>query len=324
MSFSGQVLFFRNADEIGTSCPLGQAKIRNIEHWSTENFKQHVLDPIVTAVQYLASRHVLYHPTGMPVVTTRGKGFEEELVKKIEDVTGLPATTSIRSAIRALAHLSVHNVAVRDALSAGMHQSACNFSRRAASASSPSTPWTWSSSGCRSHSSGDLLQQSGRGFGTVSGGNLYPVQSVVGRRCGAPDRNGARRAGRDRRPRRLLGGVPFAGHPRPHRRAWPADAQPEQRRQRRSPRRMDEDASAARNDNDNSFDTCVDAHSAVQAWRSRRSARGAGFSITAGPLHRALCGRRQRRPARPAARQQAFQHLGTAGRGRQPGGRPAA
>ena len=43
----------------------------------------------------------------MPVVTTRGKGFEEEIVKLITDTTGLPASTSIRSAIRALAHLGI-------------------------------------------------------------------------------------------------------------------------------------------------------------------------------------------------------------------------
>lgn len=45
----------------------------------------------MTAVKYLASRNVDYiiH-TGTPVVTTRG-GFEDELVKRIEEVTGLPA-----------------------------------------------------------------------------------------------------------------------------------------------------------------------------------------------------------------------------------------
>jgi maleate isomerase len=87
-----------------------------------------VLDPIVTAVKYLASRHVDYiiH-TGMPVVTTRGKGFEEELVKQITDVTGLPATTSIRSAIRALAHLGVRNVAVVTPYPKELHQSAVTF-----------------------------------------------------------------------------------------------------------------------------------------------------------------------------------------------------
>src|SRR5262249_16939462 len=47
-----------------------------------------------------------------------------ELVKQIEDATGLPATTSVRSAIRALAHLGIRNVAV---VTPYMHQSALSF-----------------------------------------------------------------------------------------------------------------------------------------------------------------------------------------------------
>ena len=86
------------------------------------------IDPLVTAVKYLASRNVDYiiH-TGMPVVTTRGKGFEEEIVKLITDATGLPATTSIRSAIRALAHLGVASVAVVTPYPQELHQSALTF-----------------------------------------------------------------------------------------------------------------------------------------------------------------------------------------------------
>src|SRR5712691_9231919 len=108
--------FYRLAPDGVSMC----ATTSNIEHWSRENFDQHVLDPIVTAVRYLASRHVDYiiH-TGMPVVTTRGKGFE--------DATGLPATTSIRSAIRALAHLGVRNVAVVTPYPQELHQSALSF-----------------------------------------------------------------------------------------------------------------------------------------------------------------------------------------------------
>ncbi len=116
--------FYRLAPDGVSMC----ATTSNIEHWSRENFQRHVLDPIVTAVKYLASRHVDYiiH-TGMPVVTTRGKGFEDELVKQIEDVTGLPATTSIRSAIRALAHLGVRDVAVVTPYPQELHQSALRF-----------------------------------------------------------------------------------------------------------------------------------------------------------------------------------------------------
>jgi maleate isomerase len=116
--------FYRLAPEGVSMC----ATTSNIEHWSRENFQQHVLDPIVAAVRYLASRNVDYiiH-TGMPVVTTRGKGFEDVLVKQIEETTGLPATTSIRSAIRALAHLGVHNVAVVTPYPQELHQSALSF-----------------------------------------------------------------------------------------------------------------------------------------------------------------------------------------------------
>src|SRR5437016_10318714 len=116
--------FYRLAPDGVSMC----ATTSNIEHWSRENFQEHVLDPIVSAVRYLASRHVDYiiH-TEMPVVTTRGKGFEDELVKQIEDVTGLPATTSSRSAIRALAHLGIRNVAVVTPYPQELHQSALSF-----------------------------------------------------------------------------------------------------------------------------------------------------------------------------------------------------
>ena len=116
--------FYRLAPDGVSMC----ATTSNIEHWSRENFKEQVLDPLVNAVKYLASRHVDYiiH-TGMPVVTTRGKGFEEELVKQITDTTGLPATTSIRSAIRALAHLRIRNVVVLTPYPQELHQSALTF-----------------------------------------------------------------------------------------------------------------------------------------------------------------------------------------------------
>lgn len=116
--------FFRVAPDGVSMC----ATTSNIEHWSKENFQEHVIAPLVTAVKYLASRHVDYiiH-TGMPVVTTRGKGFEEEIVKLITDTTGLPSTTSIRSAIRALAYLGVRNVAVVTPYPQELHQSALTF-----------------------------------------------------------------------------------------------------------------------------------------------------------------------------------------------------
>jgi maleate isomerase len=116
--------FFRVAPDGVSMC----ATTSNIEHWNKDNFQKHVIEPLVAAVNYLASRHVDYiiH-TGMPVVTTRGKGFEEEVVKLITGTTGLPATTSIRSAIRALAHLGVRNVVVVTPYPRELHQSALTF-----------------------------------------------------------------------------------------------------------------------------------------------------------------------------------------------------
>ena len=87
----------------------------NIEHWSKENFQQHIIDPLIGLAKYLASR------------TTRGKGFEEEIVKIITDATGLPASTSIRSAIRALAHLGIRQVAVLSPYPQELHRSALTF-----------------------------------------------------------------------------------------------------------------------------------------------------------------------------------------------------
>ena len=116
--------FYRLAPDGVSMC----ATTSNIEHWNKENFQAHVIDPLVASAKYLASRDVDYiMHCGMPVVTTRGKGFEEEVVRLITEATGLPASTSIRSAIRALAHLGVHKVAVLSPYPQELHQSAVKF-----------------------------------------------------------------------------------------------------------------------------------------------------------------------------------------------------
>ena len=116
--------FFKMAPDGVSICAITS----NVEHWNKENFKQAVIDPLVALSRYLASRNVHYiMHCGMPVVTTRGKGFEEEIVKIITDATGLPASTSIRSAIRALAHLHIENVVVLSPYPRDLHQSALTF-----------------------------------------------------------------------------------------------------------------------------------------------------------------------------------------------------
>lgn len=116
--------FFRMAPDGVSICAITS----NVERWNKENFKQSVIDPLIALSQYLASRNVDYiMHCGMPVVTTRGKGFEEEIVKIITDATGLPASTSIRSAIRALAYLRIEHVAVLSPYPNDLHQSALAF-----------------------------------------------------------------------------------------------------------------------------------------------------------------------------------------------------
>jgi maleate isomerase len=116
--------FYRMAPEGVSICAITS----NVEHWNNENFKQAVIDPMVQLAKYLASRDVDYiMHCGMPVVTLRGKGFEDEIVKIITDATGLPASTSIRSAIRALYHLGIKNVVVVSPYPQELHQSALVF-----------------------------------------------------------------------------------------------------------------------------------------------------------------------------------------------------
>jgi maleate isomerase len=116
--------FCKLAPEGVTMCAITS----NVEHWSKDNFQKDVIDPLINMAKYLASRNVDYiMHCGMPVVTTQGKGFEETIVKLITDATGIPASTSIRSAIRALAHLGVHNVAVVTPYPQELHQSALTF-----------------------------------------------------------------------------------------------------------------------------------------------------------------------------------------------------
>ena len=300
------------------------ATTSNIEHWSQENFQQHVLEPIVTAVKYLASRNVDYiiH-TGMPVVTTRGKGFEDELVKQIEEATGLPATTSIRSAIRALAHLGVSQGRRGDALSAGAARvGACPFSPRAVSRWWSITPWTWSSSGSRTSPRRRSRPPPVRSLASApsADGVYIPCNQWSAADAAPLIERRAPNSGGDRRPRRLLGGVSLGRHPRSDRGSRETDAQSQRSRQRqrwqRARERVFRLGDTAMRANPIRSLTLLAAMTIV-ALASMPSA-AQDFPTQPGPLYRALRRGRQRRPAGSPARRQACRHLGTAGRGRQP------
>ena len=256
----------------------------------------------------------------MPVVTTRGKGFEDELVKQTRR-SGLPATTSIRSAIRALAHPCSQVAAVTPIR--GIASIGCVLSPRAASnvvadhtmdvvfkQPQDVTPRTRSRPPAREVSA------------SVGRRGLHPVQSVVGGGRRAADRERAPNPGGDRRPRRLLGGVPPGRYPRSDRRAREADAQARITQHRRSQQGRERVFRLEDKLSGQPSIRALTLLAAARSWQSRRCRCRAGFlqpARSASPS--SLRRRRQRRPAGSAAWQQACRHLGTAGRGRQPRGR---
>ena len=84
----------------------------NIDFWDDENFDR-ALDSLSRAADYLAARAVdfIVH-FGTPLVVSRGPGYDAEITRMIEKGTGVPATTSIRSAIDALGFLGAERIAV--------------------------------------------------------------------------------------------------------------------------------------------------------------------------------------------------------------------
>ncbi len=100
--------FYRFAPEgiglVGVSC--------NIENWDSREYERG-LSQIDPRVDDLASRGVDYiiHGGG-PLVFSRGKGYDLEIVDHITSRTGIPSTTTIRAAVDAMLHLNAKNVAV--------------------------------------------------------------------------------------------------------------------------------------------------------------------------------------------------------------------
>lgn len=90
--------FYRFAPEgvglVGVTC--------NIDDWRPEEF-ENGLAQVTKAAGYLGSRGVDYiiHGGG-PLVVARGKSFEEAIVKDIEKVSGVPATTGVRAGMEGL------------------------------------------------------------------------------------------------------------------------------------------------------------------------------------------------------------------------------
>jgi maleate isomerase len=84
----------------------------SIDDWSPEQFEKG-LAQVTSAAAYLGSREVdfIIHGGG-PLVVARGKGYEEIIVRDIEEVAKKPATTGVRAAMEALRHMGARRVAI--------------------------------------------------------------------------------------------------------------------------------------------------------------------------------------------------------------------
>jgi maleate isomerase len=100
--------FYRFAPEgvglVGVTC--------NIDDWTPEQFEKG-LAQVRSAAAYLGSRGVdfIIHGGG-PLVIARGKGYEEIVVYDIEALSGVKATTGVRAAVEALAHMAARRIVV--------------------------------------------------------------------------------------------------------------------------------------------------------------------------------------------------------------------
>src|SRR5262245_57943265 len=100
--------FYRFAPDgiglVGVTC--------SVDNLSPEQFEAG-LAQVKSAAAYLGSRNVdfILHGGG-PLVVSRGKGFEEVIVKDIEAVAKVPASTGVRAAMDGLRHLGAKRVAL--------------------------------------------------------------------------------------------------------------------------------------------------------------------------------------------------------------------
>ena len=84
----------------------------NIDDWDKNEFER-AMSKVVADAKSLATRGVDYIIfSGGPLLTSRGKGADIELRNRIMDATGLDATTTITSAVRALEYLNIKRVAL--------------------------------------------------------------------------------------------------------------------------------------------------------------------------------------------------------------------
>jgi maleate cis-trans isomerase len=98
--------FYRIAPEglgfVGVTC--------GIEGWSQDEFDAG-LAQVDRAAKYLGSRGVDFVVQGgAPLVMSRGVGFDEELTRRMAELAGVPAITTLGAAMGAMRHLGLQRI----------------------------------------------------------------------------------------------------------------------------------------------------------------------------------------------------------------------
>ena len=82
----------------------------SIEGWSQEQYDAG-LAQVDRAATYLGSRNVDFIVQGgAPLVMSRGVGFDQELIERMHQLSGVPATTTVRAAMDAMRHLGMTRI----------------------------------------------------------------------------------------------------------------------------------------------------------------------------------------------------------------------
>ena len=98
-----------------------------IEDWRDKEYERS-LARAEQAAKYLASVHVdfIVH-VGVPLVVSQGPGFMRRFLSQIEEQSGLPASTTINSAMEALRSLGAQKVAVLTPFPPETHERVVTF-----------------------------------------------------------------------------------------------------------------------------------------------------------------------------------------------------
>jgi maleate isomerase len=98
-----------------------------IEGWSAEAYKKGLAQIERCATELGRRKCDFIVHSGVPLVVTQGPGFERELIRQIETISGTPATTSIVAAMTSLGALGIRRVGLVNPYPDDLNRSLASF-----------------------------------------------------------------------------------------------------------------------------------------------------------------------------------------------------